>query len=117
MERKFYYLKGKTIMTTTSIWKYGEEMEKNYIVQQTTIGDVFVSTVFLGVDHRSHFSDPGPLILFETMIFGGAADQYQERYETYKQAEEGHKKACDMILQMVSLETEVLKKSIIKSLN
>lgn len=51
---------------------------------------VHVSTVFLGMNHA--FGDGKP-VLFETMIFGGEHDQYQERYCTWNEAEEGHKRA------------------------
>jgi hypothetical protein len=47
-----------------------------------------VSTVFLGLDHQ--WGD-GPPLVFETMIFGGEHDQYQERYSTWDEAEAGHK--------------------------
>lgn len=52
-----------------------------------TIGDVRVSTVFLGLDHS--FGD-GPPLLYETMIFGGEHDQWQERYSTRDEALAGH---------------------------
>ena len=52
---------------------------------------VRVSTVFLG---RDHSFGSGPPLLFETMIFGGEHDAYQERCTTWKQAEKMHKKAC-----------------------
>jgi hypothetical protein len=51
-------------------------------------GGDYVSTVFLGIDHN-HFGD-GPPILFETMIFGGSADELQWRYRTLEQAQAGH---------------------------
>lgn len=114
---KMYYLKGKTPIATRGLQKWGMEFEKNRVVEQTYIGDIFVSTVFLGLDHSFSFSENSKPILFETMIFGGVADSFQERYETWEQAEIGHKKACEMILNMVSMETEVLKKQIIKTLN
>jgi hypothetical protein len=56
---------------------------------------VEVSTVFLGLDHS--FGD-GPPLLWETMIFGGPNDQYQERYATLQEATEGHKKALQVAL-------------------
>jgi len=37
-------------------------------VARSEIGDITVSTVFLGLDHR-HFGD-GPPVLWETMVFG-----------------------------------------------
>lgn len=54
---------------------------------------VWVSTVFLGLDHK--FGD-GPPMLFETMIFGGEHDQYQERCSTWEEAEAMHKQACEL---------------------
>ena len=57
------------------------------------VNGVLVSTVFLGLDHA--FGE-GPPILFETMIFGGEHDQYQERYSTREEAIAGHKKAVEL---------------------
>jgi len=68
----------------------------NRIVQQDTIGGVFVSTVFLGLDHNFGH---GPPLLFETMIFDGFHDNYQERYSTYDEAIEGHARAMDVARQ------------------
>jgi hypothetical protein len=53
-----------------------------------TINGVRVSTVFLGLDHSFSEGDP---ILFETMVFGGEHNEWQERYFTYDEAEAGHK--------------------------
>lgn len=61
------------------------------IVKQTELGDVRVSTVFLGVDHR--WFGGGPPLLFETMIFGGPLDQWQWRYASWDDAETGHRVA------------------------
>lgn len=54
---------------------------------------VHVSTVYLGLNHAW---DDGPPLIFETMIFGGDHDEYQERYSTKAQAEEGHKRAVEL---------------------
>lgn len=51
-------------------------------------GDVWISTVFLGLNHN--FFGIGPPILFETMVFIGHDGISQERYATWEQAEEGH---------------------------
>ncbi len=56
--------------------------------------DVNVSTVFLGLDHSY---GGGPPLIFETMIFGGDHDSYQDRCSTWEEAEEMHKKACQLI--------------------
>lgn len=57
--------------------------------------DVFVSTIFLGLDHK-HFLD-GPPILFETMVFGGLHDGYQKRYTSREEALRGHQVACALV--------------------
>ncbi len=63
-------------------------------VARDEIGDIVVSTVFLVMDHA--YND-GPPILFETMIFGGEHDQYQERYSTWDEAVAGHAHAMAMV--------------------
>ena len=61
---------------------------KDRIVAQENVGEVRVSTVFLGIDHN--FGEGEPL-LFETMIFGGERDEEQYRYATWDEAEKNHK--------------------------
>lgn len=58
-------------------------------VGDDTVNDQRVSTVFLHFDHDllNEYEQP---ILFETMIFGGAYDQYQRRYSTYAEAQTAH---------------------------
>ena len=59
--------------------------------------NIRVSTVFLGLDYSFDASKANTVpILFETMIFGGQHDDYQERYATYEQAEAGHKFAIQI---------------------
>lgn len=53
-----------------------------------------ISTVFLGLNHE--YGD-GPPLLFETMVFGGKHDEFQERCTTWEQAEEMHARACRMV--------------------
>lgn len=52
-----------------------------------TVGEVEVSTVFLGNDHRIGENKP---ILFETMVFGGSLDKERNRYSTWTEAKQGH---------------------------
>ena len=91
----FYILKDKKVIPVEDISEWSEFYEdiKNSRVDQTVKDGVRVSTVFLGIDHS--FMGNIPLI-FETMIFGGENDQYQDRCSTWKQAEAMHKKACDL---------------------
>jgi hypothetical protein len=57
------------------------------IVDKWEADGVFVSTVFLGLDHGWDSDVP---IVFETMIFGGERDQECERYATWEEAKAGH---------------------------
>lgn len=53
--------------------KWGRSFEiSNRIVKQEMIGDVQVSTVFLGLDHN--WASDGPPVLWESMVFGGPHD-------------------------------------------
>lgn len=65
------------------------------ITQQDNVGDVRVSTVFLCMDH-AWIGEPGP-VLWETMIFGGEHDMYQERYTSHEDALAGHQRALDLV--------------------
>jgi hypothetical protein len=99
-----YILKNrKPIPVPVEVWGAWMASEPNErIIEQTQIGDIKVSTAFLGLDHGYCFD--GKLrtpILFETMIFGGpeAVDQRQWRYATLDGAERGHKAAIDLVMQ------------------
>jgi len=93
----FYKLKGKKVVECSreEFVKFFRP-SKNRRVAETYIFNpygkkIWVSTVFLGLDHN--FSGYGPPILFETMIFGGPYNTYQERYRTWDEAERGHARA------------------------
>jgi len=71
---------------------------------------VWVSTVFLGLDHRY---GEGAALLWETMIFGlmgGDGCEYQERYESYDDALKGHKKAVHYAKERLSVESAAARK-------
>lgn len=74
-----------------SEWERWLEDPKNRLVVQTKFGEVRVSTIFLGFDHR--FGD-GPPLLFETQVFGGEQHGNCWRYSTWDEAEAGHEAAC-----------------------
>ncbi len=83
-------------------------------VAQTDVGPLFVSTVFLGLDHR--FMGKGPPIVFETMIFGEdqeheMRDSYCERYETWQQAVEGHEAAVTEAKLRLEQANQMLKEN------
>ena len=62
------------------------------------VGDVVVSTVFLGLDYSYYSHIP---LLFETMTFG-LEDDLQQRYETWDEAELGHKDVLGKVRGLAS---------------
>jgi hypothetical protein len=93
---KFYILDGKKVIPL----KVGEilrnkdwlENYDNRIIAIDYINDYKVSTIFLAYD----MGFKNEKLLFETMIFspeGDVIENYQKRYSTYEQAEEGHQEA------------------------
>lgn len=95
-----YILEGREIkkvdLMTWAKW-FEENRDKKRVVQDD-IGDLWVSTTFLGLDHS--WGD-GPPLLFETMVFRHNSDGtinfnelYQDRCSTYAEAEAMHAKAC-----------------------
>jgi hypothetical protein len=92
-----YILNGKTPVPESNPRKWAEWFETaNRHVAETLLPDgTRISTVFLGMDHNFILS--GPPVLFETMIFGGEHDGYQERYRTWDEAEAGHRVAVELV--------------------
>lgn len=60
-------------------------------IARSMVGSVMVSTVFLALDHS--FSDSGPPVLWETMIFGGWCDQWCRRATSKGGALQNHVRA------------------------
>ena len=73
---------GSVEPTIAEFAKFGQRVARTEIDS-----DVFVSTVFLALDHAFNGGVP---ILFETMIFEGEHDQAQWRYHTRAEALMGH---------------------------
>jgi len=85
-----YILIGHEPKPIDDLFAWGMWFETaNRHVADDYIYGVRISTVFLGLDHNYDEWAIEPL-LFETMVFGGIWDQYQTRYPTWKEAEEGH---------------------------
>lgn len=85
---RYYVLHGTKALPVGDMFEWARAFEKPRIVKQTTIKGVFISTVFLGLDHNYYSS--GPPLIFESMVFGGKLDLETRRYSTYEQAQEGH---------------------------
>jgi hypothetical protein len=62
--------------------------------------EIWVSTVFLGLDHN--YFDDGPPLLFETMVFGGPLEGQCDRYSTRAEALAGHQAMCRQVKEAIS---------------
>ena len=95
---KNYILKDKEVVEV-GIDEWSEWLHRDFaltrLIAKTSLGlstpnpGIEVSTVFLQCDHNF---GSGPPILFETMVFNGDKEDEMERYSTYDQAIEGHKR-------------------------
>lgn len=101
---KYYVLIERRVVAIDDLIQWGKWMTLSRVdhssrVAETTIGDYWVSTVFLGLDHR--FSGDGPPIVFETMAFSQkgdhASDETMQRYCTFEEAERGHNALVEML--------------------
>jgi len=71
------------------------EREADRRIAHTMVGDVRISTVFLGLDHS--FGQCKLSVLWETMVFGGPHDKYCDRYTSRADADDGHKRTVRMV--------------------
>lgn len=103
-DNKYYVLIDKRVVVTTDLMQWARCMElsrgdNSFRVAETTVGDFWVSTVFLGLDHR--FFGDGPPILFESMVFSEkgdhASDESMMRYCSFHEALEGHNVIVDSL--------------------
>lgn len=103
-----FILEDQTPVPVQDLLQWGRWFEgADRIVKSDMIQGVHVSTVFVGIDHGYGWilGQPGykPL-LFETMVFGGELDMYQQRYSTWKGAEYGHDKVVQMVREKLAAE-------------
>jgi hypothetical protein len=80
----------------SNMFKWGQSMaSRDPKIADDHLDEVRVSTIFLGMDHNS--DDDGPPLLFETMVVGGALDQFRMRCTTYEEAEIMHQIVTAMV--------------------
>src|SRR5262245_3745794 len=99
------YDKNGVPITMAQFTELKFEIEDYHRVGSTDIGPYWVSTVWLGFDHR--FSGQGPPIIFETMVFPkaerddpayhGLHEFDTMRYCTEEEALAGHEEMCTLI--------------------
>lgn len=76
-------------------WAKWFEARKRHVADEKINGSR-VSTVFLALDHS--FSNDGPPVLWETMVFGGPLDQEQDRCSgSREQAEAMHSRMVQRV--------------------
>ena len=84
---------------------YAEYIKEHKVIQQDKVGHLFISTVWLGLDHG--YGDEEPQI-YETMIFDNNEespsypDQYQVRYSRWKSALKNHRRILELVQAFVS---------------
>lgn len=86
-----YILEGPDPVPCDDIVKWAEWFETHYEERRVGLTEkrgVYVSTVFLGIDHNFGFA--GEPVLFETMVFKKGKEVHQERYRNWGEAEAGH---------------------------
>jgi hypothetical protein len=70
------------------------------IVAQDHVGEYYLSTVWLGIDHG--FGD-GPPLIYETMLFKGTRNDVETyRYSTWTEAEQHHAKLLEELKLIVA---------------
>lgn len=93
---KWYILRGHKIETVPNAETWGAWMASNDVhLAVDMVGDVKVSTVFLGVDASAGLeAEP---VLFETMVCGGKYDGFQARECSALMALAAHKATVKMV--------------------
>lgn len=95
-----YYILNdqKEVIPCSDIRTWGEMFKdtSRRVVASTKVGGIHVSTVFLGLDHN--YLEEGPPLVFETLVFGGDMSEEMERYSTWAEAEEGHLRMLEKVI-------------------
>jgi hypothetical protein len=93
----YYDMDGKPLGPNE--WSKSFSADDRIIKQETLPNGRYVSTVWLGIDHR--FGDDGPPLIFETMLFdakdskGLGEDLDMDRYSTHEEAVAGHQRMVE----------------------
>jgi hypothetical protein len=110
-EPRFYKLIGRLPVLCSSMeewvqWSVSEGGTQKRVASTLIEGEVWVSTVFLGLDHN-WLDDEHPH-LFETMVFEPSGEAgYQTRCSTWQEAEEMHAKAVELMKAWIAKQAEL----------
>ena len=100
-----YYLLRDGVCVPTDMMTWAQEFDfksEERRIAQTQLEGVWISTVFLGLNHA--YLPTQPPLLFETMVFcdEGVLPDWQnecERYSTLEEARAGHEAMVKRVLQ------------------
>lgn len=102
----YYYLNDDKTYFPCTIEEWAEQLEDLHIndkkhIAEDRLNGLYVSTIWLGMDHGLLFDsdlNAYPLV-FETMVFvdGHWGELDMQRYSTYNDAIEGHKRLVDNV--------------------
>lgn len=88
MDDRYYDLDGNPVPMREWARLFEARRQGKGIVEQTRLtGGVYVSTVWLGLNHRW---GEGPPLIFETLIFDDLEDERMWRYSTFTEAFRHH---------------------------
>lgn len=93
MKRRYFILQGQQAVRTTDQHAWARWFRltnvRERLVASAQVGEVFVSTAFLGLDDQ----------LFQTAVFGGPLDGTIVLYATYDAATAGHQQVVARVRQ------------------
>ncbi len=90
---RYYILKDKEVVETKDVLEAARHFASlDRILKQEHVGPYWISTVFLGFDHSFVSGKP---VLFESMVFKQDKSVGMDRYETYGEAMEGHRRLVE----------------------
>jgi hypothetical protein len=75
---------GQPVRVDWTVWGPWFENPDNRRVRETEVGEVVVSTIFVGVD--THHRRQGPPQLWETIVFAPGRSDYKERHSSHEDA-------------------------------
>lgn len=101
-------------MPTDEYYKWFENFYESRFVAREDVGEHTVSTVFLGLDHG--YSEDGPPVLFETLVWKADGSEDMYRYSTYDEAIEGHRRVCRELDSGLTREQLEVSKALIEPL-
>lgn len=91
MNNNYYILIDEKIISASLMeWALWMETPKNRIIKQIHINEIFILTVFLGLNYNFGFCGNKTPILFETMIFNGKHSEEQWRHRSIDEAKKFH---------------------------